>query len=183
MENTTSELEGRDRPLPFARDHLGDYPANHPKVEFLCQLDESSNESIVSRLWLDILASEDEYDLARIEAAQIVGIEVTDASPLERQLQRPVWNVFAGPHEDRLVRQHASQPISGRFGGESEHDIMEHLLFGREDDVDVRHGALEYIGKADDVVFVNRLIGKLKAHPYRGKFTWFFKDLQRLPGH
>ncbi|MDB5338647.1 MAG: hypothetical protein JWN70_4266 [Planctomycetaceae bacterium] len=179
MDNTTAELVARYRALPFASDHLGVCPTNHAKVELLCQLDEYFNESIVSQLLLDILTSADEYDLARIEAAKIVGIYVTDASPLDRQLKRQVWNVFADSNEDRLVRQHASQHISGGFGGEAEHDIIERLLFDDEDDIDVRHGALEYIRRTDDTEFVNRLIGKLKVHPYWGKFTSFFKDLQR----
>lgn len=178
MVQNTAELVARYLALPFGSDRLGDCPMNHAKVELLCQLDEYANESNVSQLLLDILASTDEYDLARIEATKIIGIYINETSPLERQLKYQIWNVFADSNDETLVRQHASQRISVGFGGDTEQSIIERLLFDDEDDIDVRHGALQYVRKSDDTEFVTRIVGKLKAHPYWGEFKSFFDKMK-----
>jgi hypothetical protein len=100
-----SELVVRYRTLPFRSDALGDCANNHQKLDILRDLDEYANDENVGQLLLDILNAPDEYDLARIEATKIVGLYVDSSSPLERQLKRQVWNIFADRNDDTLVRQ------------------------------------------------------------------------------
>jgi hypothetical protein len=89
-----SQLIAKYRSLPFPSDALGDCTDNHTKTDILRCLDEYANDENVGLLLLDILHSPNEYDLARIEAAKIVGIYVSESSPLERRLKQQV-TIFA----------------------------------------------------------------------------------------
>jgi hypothetical protein len=174
-----SQLIAQYRSLPFPSDALGDCADNHAKPSILCCLDEHANDEGVGRLLLDILHSSDEYDLARIEAAKIVGIYVSESSPLERQLKQQVWNIFADKNEDTLVRQHASQNICVGFGGDAEVGIIERVLFDEDDDIDVRHGAFSYLRDATDLTFINGLVPRLRDHEYWSRFQSSMPELRR----
>lgn len=174
-----SDLVERYRRLPFPSGELGDCDENSEKPAILCEIDEHANRPDVSQLLLDILTDSDEYDLARVEATRIVGIYVDDSSPLEERLKRQLWAIFADRDGDALVRQHASQNIAVGFGGESELKVVERVLFDDEDDVDVRHGAFSYLKDAIDTAFVQRLIPRLRRHPYWSKYKTAIAELSR----
>jgi len=158
------------RALPFPSDSLGDCADNHAKLDILRDLDEHANDEDVGQLLLDILNSPNEYDLARIESAKIVGIYVDKSSRLERKLKQQVWKIFADTDEDTLVRQHASQNICVGFGGDAELGIIERVLFDEDEDIDVRHGAFSYLRHAMDLAFINRLVPRLRDHEYWSRF-------------
>lgn len=178
MAETPFKLVARYRSLPFPSDDLGDCADNHVKPDILRDLDEYANDQHVGQLLLDILNTPNEYDLARIEAVKIVHLYIDASSPLERQLKRQVWNIFADTNEDTLVRQYASQHISVGFGGDSELEIIERLLFDDDDDIDVRHGAFDYLSASTEVEFVNRLVPKLREHEYWSKFAISIPDVE-----
>lgn len=166
-----SQLIAKYRSLPFPSDALGDCADNHAKTDILRCLDEYANDESMGLLLLDILQSPNEYDLARIEAAKIVRIYVNQSSPLERRLKQQVWSIFADKNEDTLVRQHASQNICVGFGGDAEVSIIERVLFDEDDDIDVRHGAFDYLCDATDLTFINDLVPQLRDHEYWSRFS------------
>lgn len=164
------ELVEQYRALPFPSDHLGDCDVNHAKPEILQQLGVHANDEVVGQLLIDVLTAPEEYDLARVEAAKIVGINVDASSALEHRLKQCLWGIVGDTREDELVRQHASQGIEAGFGGEDELQIVERILFDEEDDDSVRHGVFEYLSTAIDIDFVNRIVPRLREHSYWSKF-------------
>ncbi len=177
MTDPSTELVTRYRSLPFPSDLLGDCTDNHAKLDLLGDLDDYANRESVGQLLLEILMATDEHDLARIEAAKIVGICVDNSSPLEHQLKQRLWKIFADTNDHTLVRQHASQNICAGFGGDSEHEVVERLLFDEEDDIDVRHGAFSYVSDTTDRLFVNRVVPRLQKHEYWSRFPDSIPDL------
>lgn len=178
MSTEPTDLVARYRSLPFPSDDLGDCAENHAKMNILRNLDGQANEPHVSQLLLDILATPNEYDLARIEAAKIVGLYINETSPLESQLKQQVWNIFADLNDDTLVRQHASQNLSVGFGGDLEHRIIERVLFDGDEDENVRHGALGYVQDSKDRNLTARIIPRLTADPYWGTFSRLIAELE-----
>jgi hypothetical protein len=167
---TPEEVVARYRAMPFGTDALGDCAENDAKVKLLAELDDHANAEVVAQLLLDVLSATDEFDLARIEVAKIVGIYINDQCPLERQLKNQLWHIVCNTDDDTLVRQHASQHIEIGFGGADEQQQVERLLFDDDDDTDVRHGAFSYLKSTPDVSFAHNLVPRLRAHSYWQEF-------------
>ena len=164
------EIVAQYRALPFGTDALGDCAENDAKVKLLAELDDHANTEVVAQLLFDVLSATHEFDIARIEAAKIVGIYINDQCPLERQLKNQLWHIVCNTDDDTVVRAHASQNIEIGFGGADEQQQVERLLFDDDDDIDVRHGALSYLKSTPDVSFAHNLVPRLRAHSYWQKF-------------
>jgi hypothetical protein len=166
------------RSLPPSSDTAGDSIENDRKVNIVASLDENANEPVVAQLLHDVLCDKSEYDLARIEAAKIVGIYVTAECSLERELKRHVWEIFVDKAEDCLVRQHASQQIEVGFGGPDEQQQIAEILFDATDDEDVRHGAFAYLKQIKSTQFARELIERLLIDPYWRQYSSSIEKLR-----
>ena len=90
------------RSLPPSSDHLPDTGPNHLNCEILFALDEQANEPDVSQLLLEVLRDAREFDLARVEAAKVVGIYVRDDNPLAGRLWAEMYRIAAGDEDEML---------------------------------------------------------------------------------
>lgn len=97
------------RGLPPSSDHLGDIDLNYRKCDILRELDEEANVPEVSQLLLDVLADRLEYDLARVEALQVVGIYINERNPLLQELRAKVRRIARDEGEDEMIRGWAEQ--------------------------------------------------------------------------
>jgi len=170
MPAPSTDLVRRYRELPFPSGHLGDCPENYLKCQLLSAMGTHANEPAVSQLLLDILASPGEFDLVRIDAAKTVGLDVSDNSPLVRELKGQLWQTVSNRDENLLVRQQAAQCLEFGFGGEAEPAIVEQILFDDDDDLDVRHGLLIYLKSPGAGPLVKDLLPRLRNHDYWSQF-------------
>jgi hypothetical protein len=99
------------RGLPPSSDHLPDTGPNGRKCEILRELDELMNEPDVSRLLLDILTDRSEFDLARVEAVQLVGLYLDERSPLAGELEAELARIVHDEDEDEMVRGWAGRYV------------------------------------------------------------------------
>ena len=101
------------RALPPSSDHLPDAGPNDRKCEIIRELDGQANDAEVSELLLDVLRDGAEFDLARVEAIQVVGIYVEDGNPLSGQLRAELVRIASGDDDDMLqgwARRHVELP-------------------------------------------------------------------------
>lgn len=165
-----SELVARYRALPFPSGELGDCAENYLKCQILSALGQYANEPEVLQLLLDILSERGELDLARMDAAKIVALEIDGRSPLERQLKDQLWCIAANVADNQLVRQQVAQCLQFGFGGKDEARIVEQVLFDDHDDVDVRFGLLHYLADPRAAALAKELLPRLREHWYWSQF-------------
>jgi hypothetical protein len=99
------------RSLPPSSDHLPDDGQNDRKCRILRELDQEANDPDVSRLLLDILTNPWEFDLARVEAVQVVGLYIDDSSPLSMELLAELARIAHDSDEDEMVRGWATRYV------------------------------------------------------------------------
>jgi hypothetical protein len=98
--------------LPPSSDHLPDTGPNDRKCKILRELDEEANDPDVSRLLLEILTDPLEFDLARAEAVQVVGLYVDERSPLAKQLLAELARIAHDADEDEMIRGWATRYVA-----------------------------------------------------------------------
>jgi len=97
--------------MPWATDHLPDSGVNHRKCEIIRTLDSEANQEAVSQLLLDVLQEPLEFDLARVEAIQVVGLYVNESSPLRTELFNEVVRIFNSEDEDDMLQGWAARYV------------------------------------------------------------------------
>ena len=107
MNNLVAEY----RAMPWATDHLSDSGLNHRKSEIIRALDSEANQDDVSRLLLDVLREPLEFDLARVEAIQVVGPYVDESSSLRNELFNEVIRIFNSEDEDDMLQGWAERYV------------------------------------------------------------------------
>ena len=106
-----NELVKEYRALPWKTDHLPDTGLNNRKCEILRALDSDANSSEASALLLDVLRETAEFDLARVEAIQVVGLYIDASSPLCKALYQEVIRIFNDEGEDDMLRGWAERYV------------------------------------------------------------------------
>lgn len=130
-----NDLVTEYRAMPWATDHLPDSSLNHRKCEIIRVLDSDANEDDVSRLLLDVLQEPKEFDLARVEAIQVVGLYVDESSALRNELFNEVIRIFNSEDEDDML-----QGWAGRYVERLE-QVLENVDLSMSANTDGRNGA------------------------------------------
>jgi hypothetical protein len=97
-------------------------------------------------LYVSVIADPEEYDLARIECIKILGLRPPDTHPDRQRVGRVIAQAL-WPDEDYLVRQYAAMSL----GAYAKDDVVFEALttvLAHDDDVDVRHNAVDSIREA-----------------------------------
>lgn len=106
-----NDLVSEYRAMPWATDHLPDSGLNHRKSEIIRALDSEANQDDVSQLLLDVLREPLEFDLARVEAIQVVGLYVDESSSLRNELFNEVIRIFNSEGEDEMLQGWAERYV------------------------------------------------------------------------
>ncbi|MEV4312544.1 HEAT repeat domain-containing protein [Actinocrispum sp. NPDC049592] len=141
----------------------GDESGGDAKWRIIADLDESLGDPRVLELFLKVVADREEYDLARIEC-----LKVLDLYPPDDRVR--VGRVIAGAldvEDDYLVRQYAAMSL-GPYAGDPV--VFEALSVAvlEDEDVDVRHNALESLVTADPDERITALLHRLTEDPELG---------------
>lgn len=99
------------RSLPASSDHLPDTGPNDRKWRILSALDSQANTPEVSQLLLDILSDRREFDLARVEAIEVVGVYIEDGNPLAKRLRAELLRIATDATEDEMLRGWAQRYV------------------------------------------------------------------------
>jgi hypothetical protein len=97
------------RALPPAKEGRPDAAVQERKVELIRALDDDANQAEVSALLLDLLRNASEFDLARAEAIEVVGLYIDESSPLWRELFGELLRIHADTAEDLTLQTAATQ--------------------------------------------------------------------------
>ena len=107
-----NELVAEYRALPVSSDHLPDSGPNDRKCKILIALDAQANDPEVGQLLLDVLHDPREFDLARVEAIQVVGLYIEDTNPFAARLRAELLRIASDLGEDEMLQGWAQRYVS-----------------------------------------------------------------------
>lgn len=143
----------------------------HDKVQVIIYLDKHLTNEEVRAFFHNILISQDEYDLARIEILKIVRIFADKLLQGQWKLQfaDAIANILCDLEDDYLVRQYAALALSSVLDIDSAFSAASQVLSDPEEDINVRHNALGSIERAGINERSAKLIGELINDPVLGQ--------------
>ncbi|MFC0540386.1 HEAT repeat domain-containing protein [Kutzneria chonburiensis] len=117
----------------------------HTKVEIILELEDLLDDPRALTLFATVIADPAEYDLARIECIKILQLQPPTGSDDRRRIGRIIAAVL-DPEDDYLVRQYAAMSLGPYAQDPAVFDAISVAV--NDDDIDVRHNALESVSEA-----------------------------------
>ena len=139
----------------------------HAKVEVVLELEDHLTDPRALDLFATVIADPAEYDLARIECIKILRLEPPAGGDDRRQIGLTIAAVL-DPDDDYLVRQYAAMALGPYAQEPAVFDAISTAVTG-DDDVDVRHNALESVIEAGPGDRTRALLQQLTDDPELGK--------------
>jgi len=137
------------------------------KVEIVLELEDHLTDPRALDLFATVIADPAEYDLARIECVKILRLRPPAGAEDRRRIGRIIAAVL-DPEDDYLVRQYAAMSLGPYAQDPVVFDAIATAVTG-DDDVDVRHNALESVLEAGPDDRTRALLQQLTDDPELGK--------------
>jgi len=137
------------------------------KVEIVLELEDHLTDPRALDLFATVIADPAEYDLARIECVKILHLRPPAGAEDRRRIGRIIAAVL-DPDDDYLVRQYAAMSLGPYAQDPVVFDAIATAVTG-DDDVDVRHNALESVLEAGPDDRTRALLQQLTDDPELGK--------------
>jgi len=137
------------------------------KVEIVLELEDHLTDPRALDLFATVIADPAEYDLARIECVKILHLRPPAGAEDRQRIGRIIAAVL-DPEDDYLVRQYAAMSLGPYAQDPVVFDAIATAVTG-DDDVDVRHNALESVLEAGPDDRTRALLQQLTDDPELGK--------------